>query len=472
MKKKSLTALLLSVAVTSALFTGCAGNESSTTTSGSNTGSASASSGAAASSDDGKTSKISGELEVAVFSNGELMDKFWNTVVEEFNSLYPDCKVTLNASPKIEDTVRPRFVSNTPPDIYYMGGTANADETALTQDGQFMDLSEFYNTAEAIGYDGLLKDNMAVELFNRSGDSIYGMGFGYSVWGYYYNKTMAEEYGWEPPTNWEEFCELAPKIKEKGIYPIIHQGKYPDYMGYGLIHPGIATDAGQDLLLQMGNLDTSAYDSKEVISAYDKLEQLVKNDWTPANALSLTHTEAQMEWLLGKAFIIPCGNWLEGEMAEDIPEGFEMAFMPSFWHDSTNTSTYVGSSPRISIAANTKNPEAAKAFLQVLFSKNVTQAVAECQMGIPCMRDDLEGVELTASNQDILKQVSEGSVQIINEVGGSGNFEPYAELRTATTNAISSILGGQKTSEEALEGIKQEADRIAADDGIAKITIS
>ena len=146
-----------------------------------------------------------------------------------------------------------------------------------------------------------------------------------------------------------------------------------------------------------------------------------------------------MEWLLSKAFIIPCGNWLEGEMAEDIPEGFEMAFMPSFWHDSTNTSTYVGSSPRISIAANTKNPEAAKAFLQVLFSKNVTQAVAECQMGIPCMRDDLEGVELTASNQDILKQVSEGSVQIINEVGGSGNFEPYAELRTATTNAISSI---------------------------------
>ncbi len=419
----------------------------------------------------GKGTEISGSLEVAVFSNGDLMDQFWDKVVAEFSSLYPDCEVTLIANPKIEESMRPRFVSDNPPDVYYMGGNANMDEQALTGDGKFMKLNDFYETAEALGYGGLLKDHMGAEIFNEQNGDIYGMSFAYSVWGYYYNVGMAEEYGWEPPVNWDDFCELAPKIKEQGIYPIIHQGKYPDYMGYGLMQAGIAVDNGKETLVSMGNLDADTYRSEEVLKAWQKYETIRENDWAPPSALSLTHTEAQMEWLQNKAFLIPCGNWLEGEMANDIPEGFQMAFRPSFWFDSDNTPVYVGASCRISIAENTKNPEAAKAFLQVIFSKNITKAVAEYGMGIPCMNDELEGVELPPSNASVLQQVAKGEVKIINEVGGSGNFEPYAEQRTIINNNIAAVLGGQKTAEQALEDVAKEVERIAGDESIVKVTI-
>lgn len=463
---KKFLALLLAISMIAAVFAGCSktpaqnGNQTPSNQDQNNqqTG-------------DGEM-KIAGELELAVFSNGDLMDQFWNTAVAEFNKVYPDCKVNLIANPKIEDSIRPRFVSGNPPDLYYMGGTANMDESALAADGKFLKLNEFYDTADALGYDGKLKDNLAVELFNRVGDDIYGVSFAYGVWGYYYNSAMAEQYGWEPPKNWEEFCELAPKIKEQGIYPIIHQGKYPDYLGYGLMQPGIAAEGGKDLLVKMGNLDADTYRSDLVLNAYKKYETLRENDWTPASSLSLTHTEAQMEWLQGKAFIIPCGNWLEGEMANDIPDGFEMEFMPSFWFEGDKTPIYVGSGARISIAAESKNPEAAKAFLQVLFSKPMTTAIAECKMGIPCVKDTLDGVEMTPSNEAVLRQAAAGEVEVINEVGGSGNFEPYAEQRDVIKDNIAAILGGQKTAEQAVEDIAKEIERIAGDSTISKVTIS
>ncbi len=458
-------AVLLALTMVLAAFAGCADGSATTPPSTNPT------SGTTPASDGGEN-KLSGELEIAAFSNGDSMDAFWNKAVEEFKALYPEVKVTLTANPKIEESVRPRFVAGTPPDVYYMGGQANADEAALTAENKFMDLTEFYNTAEAIGYDGLLKDNMAAEVFNTADGKIYGMAFHYGVWGYYYNAAMAREHGWEPPANWADFLELAPKIKEAGIYPIIHQGKYPDYMGYGLMQPGIATDGGKETLVKMGNLDTDTYKSDAVVNAYKKYETIRENDWAPASALSLTHTEAQMEWLQGKAFIIPCGTWLEAEMANDIPDGFEMGFAPSFWFDSGNTPTYVASGARVSVSATTKNPEAAKAFLQVLFSKNVTAAVVENKMGIPCTKDTLEGMELAPSSAAVLKQAAEGKAVVINEVGGSGNFEPYAEQRTVINNNIAAILGGQKTAVEALNDIAAEISRIRDDANIAKVTIS
>ena len=43
----------------------------------------------------------------------------------------------------------------------------------------------------------------------------------------------------------------------------------------------------------------------------------------------LTHTEAQAEWLQGNALFIPSGSWLENEMRELTPEGFDMVVIDS-----------------------------------------------------------------------------------------------------------------------------------------------
>ena len=484
--------LFLALALCLSLFAGCSGQKTaasasagtasaaSASTAAASASSAAASAGSAAASagtSSGSASSspdISGELEVAAFSNGELYDKFWNTAVEEFNKLYPNCKVTLVLSSNIEESMRPRFVSGDAPDIYWMSGQADVDEAPLTAEGKFMDLTDWYNSVEAIGYDGLLKDNISIEMFNRANGGIYGMGFCYGCWGCLYNQSMTEQYGWTPPTNWKEFETLAATIKSASsdIYPMIHQGIYPDYVGFGLMQPGIATDGGKQILVDEGNLKSEAYDEPAVVNAWTKLEEVRDNDWSPQYCLSLSHTEAQMMWLQGKAFLLPCGNWLEGEMADSMPDGFKVGFIPSFWHDSTDTPTMVANSARVSVSADTKNPDAALAFLQVLFSKNMTRAVVECDLGIPCMKDSLDGMELSQENQQVLDLVNQGKVNVICEIGGSGNFEPYGEQRTVIKNNIAAILSGDEDAKTALTNVKTEIDRIRNDSSIEKIPIS
>ncbi len=45
-------------------------------------------------------------------------------------------------------------------------------------------------------------------------------------------------------------------------------------------------------------------------------------------AMAMSHTEAQMEFVIGRAAMVPCGLWLENEMRDATPEGFEMACFP------------------------------------------------------------------------------------------------------------------------------------------------
>ena len=97
---------------------------------------------------------------------------------------------------------------------------------------------------------------------------------------------------------------------------------------------------------------------------------------------------------------------------------------------------------------------------------------AELGRGIPVMKDDLDGMKLDAESQQALDLANAGEVNVIFEIGGAGNFEPYGEMRTAIKNGIASILSGEKDSAAALEDIKAEVDRIREDDSIAKVTIS
>ena len=44
-------------------------------------------------------------------------------------------------------------------------------------------------------------------------------------------------------------------------------------------------------------------------------------------AMGMDHTGSQMEFVLGKAAMIPCGTWLGSEMKKQISPGFNMQFI-------------------------------------------------------------------------------------------------------------------------------------------------
>ena len=68
-----------------------------------------------------------------------------------------------------------------------------------------------------------------------------------SYGGWWYNAALFREKNWQVPTSWEEFLELAPKIKEAGIAPFIHQGsKQINYLIWGYLYEAVAAAGGYE----------------------------------------------------------------------------------------------------------------------------------------------------------------------------------------------------------------------------------
>lgn len=68
--------------------------------------------------------------------------------------------------------------------------------------------------------------------------SIYMLPSNYSAIGFYYNKTVMEEHGWQLPRNFQEFKELAEKIKAAGLKPCVARMDlegfiFSDFFGLG-----------------------------------------------------------------------------------------------------------------------------------------------------------------------------------------------------------------------------------------------
>lgn len=412
--------------------------------------------------------QIKGDFEIALFTNGDgsPYDVLYKEMIAEFKKMYPEVNVIPTLGPKIYDITKTRFAAGNPVDITVNGAAVSSSDINA---GYVLDLTDWLQTAEAIGYDGLLKDN-----FSASGLIVDGKQYtlptsGYR-WGVYYNKKMAADNGWNPPANWQEFLELAPKIKEKGIYPITQQGIYPDYVFNSLMETGLASMAGSQLLVDLANLKPEAFKDANYLEMFKRLKFMQDQDWMPKTAIGITHTEAQINFLQGKSFMIPSGDWLEMEMQKDTPEGFEFGFIPSFFHDSGKVASFIPSFEQIYIAKDGKNPEAAKEFLRLFYSKQFVRRFAELVSSTRLMKNEnYEGIKLPPSLLDGVKAVSEGKAQLV--VANGPGFDNYAKLNAERNAAIQGMLGGKMTPEQAIEKIGKVAAEVAADTSIVKVEV-
>ena len=80
--------------------------------------------------------------------------------------------------------------------------------------------------------------------------------------------------------------------------------------------------------------------------------------------------------------------------------------------------------------------------MRVLFSKNMTAKVVEDMGTIPAMKDDLEGVEMPNSTKELMDIMNRGEAEMIVEIGGAGNFQPYAALADADKDNVGAVLSG------------------------------
>ncbi|WP_052487159.1 carbohydrate ABC transporter substrate-binding protein [Gordoniibacillus kamchatkensis] len=317
----------------------------------------------------GQEAKKQQELNIAVFEGG-FGKKYWEDISKKFEADHPGTKVNITSNPKILDVIKPQMIAGNPPDFMYINVTD--DVKAMISDKAFADITDVFD-ATAPGESEKIKDKLidgVLENGKPYGDGkVYLAPTNLTVLGLWYNKTLFQQKGWKVPETWDEFLALGEAAKKEGRSLFTYQGMYPSY-NESVFWPTLASVGGPDLLKKIADYEEGSFRSepvKKVLSVYD---QMAKKGYVMPGTVAMNHTQAQTEFLQGKALFIPNGSWFEGEM-KDAPreEGFQFGFMAPPVFNKGDQRYALTSNEIMVVPAKAKNKDLAKEFIKYQYKK-------------------------------------------------------------------------------------------------------
>lgn len=211
-----------------------------------------------------------------------------------------------------------------------------------------------------------------------------------------------------------------------------------------------------------------AWENDAVVQAVSMVAQIASNDFVMDGTEALNHTESQAEWLKGNAAFIPCGTWLENEMKEVTPDGFDMVLAPIPAIDASSAASVMASSGETYfVPSAAANPEAGMEYLRCLLSKDSAKFFAENVSSMMPVVGGTEGLELSAGMSSAISAVETAGADIFPRPKFASW---YSDLNTEVKNSLGEIMTGRMEPDEFISIIQAKADEIAADSEVTKFT--
>lgn len=413
--------------------------------------------------------EISGELEVAAFQGGYDID-YYKKCADEFASKHPGLKVNTWGDPRVWEQLRPKFAANTPPDLIFPGW--GMDHWALVQEGQIMSLDKALDSKPAEG-EGTWRDTFdpgLLKLCQLEGKT-WMLPYYVMFYGWWYDENVFKANGWTAPTTWEELLALNEKIKAKGMAPITFQGKYPYYMIEGMLLPWAFAVGGPEAVRNAQNLEPGAWESPAMLKAAQMIDELNQKGYFENGAVGLSHTEAQMDMLLGKAAMFPCGSWVEAEMGKQMDEIAKsgkprpvlrfFAPPPPAGTPAENSNLLIGIEPWM-VTAKAKNPNAAVALYKSMTSLTNAKGFVTAKSSLMSIKGSDE-VRLPAG------LVSPAAAYISAKTVWSNQARSwYPEFNKEIENALTALLNKEIKPEQFCERVEEKAEETRNDKEIKK----
>ncbi|WGW12331.1 N-acetylglucosamine/diacetylchitobiose ABC transporter substrate-binding protein [Saxibacter everestensis] len=407
-------------------------------------------------------------LEVVIFDGG-FGDEYAKAHAKLYNTSFPDAEVKLTSTQKIQQTLQPRFVGGNPPDVVDNSGADQMDINALITDGVIADLSDLLDAPSMDDPAVKVRDALVpgVEVAGTYNGKLMALNYVYTVYGMWYNQKLFDDKGWTVPKTWDDFMSVGDKIKSSGMAPWTYAGKYPYYMAWPLV--GLIFNAGgAETVEKLQTLAEDAWTADPVVKSAKAFQQVVDNGWVLSGTAGLDHVQSQQQWLDGKAAFIPCGSWIENEMKDSIPEGFEMAVapMPSVGADDKSPygSLYANAGEPFIVAAKGKNPAGGKEYLRAMLSKEGAQKFAEATNSLTALKDaplpSSAGAGLK-SVQSVVKAAGDNTTSLFYDVR-------YPKLWDDLGNALGQFMTGKIKADEFCEQMQKKTDDTRNDPNITK----
>ncbi len=410
----------------------------------------------------GSSSK-EGELNVALFKGGYGID-FFETAASEYEAAHPGKRIKVWGNPRVWEQLRPLFVAGTPPDLSWPGW--GMDYWPLVYEKKVIPLDEYLDGAPYEG-SGTWRETFEPSLLalGQHEGKQYMLPYFFSISGWWYDKVLFAKHGWEPPKTWSELLTLCAKIKAAGIAPITYQGKYPYYAIGGFLVPWAVSHGGMQVFDDCQNLVPGAWSSPSMLEAARRVKQLMDLGYFQKGANGMSHTEAQMEFVTGRAAMIPCGTWLHSEMREQLPnEKFEMTFfLPPVLDGGKGdpTAVAIGIEPWV-IPTDGKNRELAVDFYKYLTTpKKARQFVEE------------KGTLMAVKGSDEAKmppylEAPAAAFRAAKVTYSSEYAQWYPALGKASQDAMSALMTGEATPEQFVKRLEDAAEQARRDPNLVK----
>ncbi|MCY4144864.1 MAG: N-acetylglucosamine/diacetylchitobiose ABC transporter substrate-binding protein [Chloroflexi bacterium] len=403
-----------------------------------------------------------------VFFEGGFGRSYIDNAADIFRALHPENEMSVEGIQQVSEILRPRFIGGNPPDVIDNSGAFNIPMDSLVADDQLADLGPLMaapalDTPEKTFAETLFPGSQENGVFD--GRQLY-LNIAYTVSGIWHSQSLFEEKGYDYPRTWDGLMGLCETIKSDGIAPWTYQGKFPGYMVFGCLHHLIHKTGGIQTIYDLDNLVDGVWQSDAVLQALNMMYQLVENDYILPGTEGLTHTESQAEWLQGNAAFIPCGTWLENEMRELTPDGFNMVIKPLPGPDeSTYDSLGAWPGEPYIVPKNAANVVGGMEFMRCMLSKANAGFFAKEISAIMPVFGGSESVELSGALTSALQAVEAANGGFNVLYGGW-----YSDLRTQVNNSTGELMTGRITPEQFAETVQASADAVKADSDIPKYT--
>jgi N-acetylglucosamine transport system substrate-binding protein len=403
-----------------------------------------------------------------IFFEGGFGRGYLDHAADIFRALHPDNPMTVEGIQRVGEQLRPRFIGGNPPDVIDNSGAGNLDRAALVAEGSLLDLAPLF-AAPSLDTPG---KTFAETLFPGSqndgqwGGVQYELMMAYTVAGIWHSQTLLEEKGWEYPKTWAGMLDLCETIKGAGIAPWTYQGRYPQYMNFGVLMPLVYKNGGLQVIIDIDNLVDGAWEDPAVLTSLQQMQELYKGGYILEGTEGLTHTESQAEWLQGKAVFIPCGTWLENEMRDMTPDDFNMVVkpVPGAQDESTYASVMAWSGENFIVPSAAVNTIGGMEYLRCLMSKENAKWFAQNVSAIMPVFGGSEGIELSSALASAIE---------ISEASGEATFNDqwdswYTPLHDEARDRTGDLMTGRISPEQWIEAVQAKADEVKADDSIPK----
>ena len=394
--------------------------------------------------------KLSGTLKMQVFTNESGMhSEAWTNVVTAFEEA-TGISVTLIMGSQVNTQYSAAWLAGeAPADIVWIAGNGIADEE-MEDSGMFYDLTEFLESATIYGTDAKIQDKLNMDVVEKNKGAIYKTPLMNSVQGMWYDKRIVETV----PKNFEEFKTVATELSNKGIAGMTYPGMYADYNIWALIMPAVAA-YGEEFFMDVAKGTPEAFQDERFKAVMNRYKEYCDAGYLLKGSTSADHTTSQLNWLNGKAGFITNGLWLEAEMQDYIPAGFEMAFSASPLIEKEQTPTLVVHANNLAVSSQTKNLENALEFLRFVYRDDVQMEYMSKYSYLSALTGlNYEDAELTDVARETLDYYNSAEVNKVD-----CNVSWSSLLNNTFKQVINDVSAGTMTIDEACGLLTADAKR-------------